>query len=95
MGIGESAAIVGSTKPQSDCEGKGKLEGLSQTNSETGKKAQTAKERNVFHSRNNSEIFWTYVRRIMPEGECDCKPKIIHSVILACDNSEVRIKNVG
>ena len=46
----ESAAIVGSTEPQSDCEGKGKSGGQVKTNSEDGERRILQKKEQVFHS---------------------------------------------
>ena len=52
-----SAAIVGSTETQSDCEGKGKVNGQVKTNSEDGEGADCKRKKQVFHSMNNSENF--------------------------------------
>ena len=52
-----SAAIVGSTKTQSDCEGKEKVNGQVKTNSEDGEGADCKRKKQVFYSMNNSENF--------------------------------------
>ena len=52
----ESAAIVGSTEPQSDCEGKGKSGGQVKTNLEDGEGADCKRKKKVFHSCDNSEV---------------------------------------